>query len=168
MASSGYTAITFVASEQPTTAKWNLIGSNDSSFNLGTGFEDDVIITRHIGADQVTAEKLARGVVYRRQGGNATNWAQHGTTNYDVSAADILIQCGSSVGSVSADTTVTFPVAFSATPIVTFGTELITDSSFPRIGSGTPLSTTGFAFSMVKTNSARAADRLYWTAIGPA
>jgi hypothetical protein len=48
MASSGYTAITFIANEQPTTAKWNLIGSNDSSFNLGTGLEDGVIISRHI------------------------------------------------------------------------------------------------------------------------
>ena len=48
MPSSGYTAITFVANEQPTTAKWNLIGSNDSSFNLGTGLEDGVILNRHM------------------------------------------------------------------------------------------------------------------------
>lgn len=48
MASSGYTVITFVANEQPTTAKWNLIGSNDASFNNGNGFEDDIIINRHI------------------------------------------------------------------------------------------------------------------------
>lgn len=48
MASSGYTAITFVANEQPTTAKWNLIGSNDASFNNGNGFEDGIIINRHM------------------------------------------------------------------------------------------------------------------------
>lgn len=69
MPSSGYTAITFVANEQPTTAKWNLIGSNDSSFNLGTGFEDAILLTRHVpattafqvGATNITptANKLA-------------------------------------------------------------------------------------------------------------
>jgi hypothetical protein len=47
MASSGYTAITFIANEQPTTAKWNLIGSNDASFNNGNGFEDGIIVNRH-------------------------------------------------------------------------------------------------------------------------
>lgn len=51
MASSGYTAITFVANEQPTTAKWNLIGSNDASFNSGNGFEDGIIIARHLAAN---------------------------------------------------------------------------------------------------------------------
>lgn len=50
MPSSGYTAITFVANEQPTTAKWNLIGSNDSSFNTGDGFNDAIIKTRHLGS----------------------------------------------------------------------------------------------------------------------
>lgn len=53
MPSSGYTAITFVAGEQPTTAKWNLIGSNDASFNTGLGFNDDIILARHIADDQV-------------------------------------------------------------------------------------------------------------------
>ena len=59
MASSGYTAITFVANEQPTTAKWNLIGSNDASFNNGNGFEDDIIINRHIADDAVQGENLS-------------------------------------------------------------------------------------------------------------
>jgi hypothetical protein len=58
MASSGYTAIVFVANEQPTTAKWNLIGSNDSSFNLGTGLEDSVIINRHLATKAATPDKL--------------------------------------------------------------------------------------------------------------
>jgi len=59
MPSSGYTAIVFTANEQPTTAKWNLIGSNDSAFNLGTGLEDNVILTRHILLNNVTAPKLS-------------------------------------------------------------------------------------------------------------
>lgn len=58
MPSSGYTAITFVANEQPTTAKWNLIGSNDSSFNLGTGLEDAVILNRHLALANIAANKI--------------------------------------------------------------------------------------------------------------
>lgn len=58
MASSGYTAITFVANEQPTTAKWNLIGSNDASFNNGNGLEDNAIIKRHIAAGAIDKTKL--------------------------------------------------------------------------------------------------------------
>lgn len=61
MPSSGYTAITFVANEQPTTAKWNLIGSNDSSFNLGTGLEDSVIVNRHLATSAVSVDKMAAG-----------------------------------------------------------------------------------------------------------
>lgn len=58
MSSSGYTAITFVANEQPTTAKWNLIGSNDASFNNGNGFEDDIILNRHIATGNLYASKI--------------------------------------------------------------------------------------------------------------
>lgn len=43
-----YSADTFVADEQPTTAKWNKLWSNDASFNDGTGIGDDAIIARHI------------------------------------------------------------------------------------------------------------------------
>lgn len=58
MPSSGYTAITFVANEQPTTAKWNLIGSNDASFNNGNGFEDGIIVNRHVAAGAVKGANL--------------------------------------------------------------------------------------------------------------
>lgn len=72
MASSGYTAITFVASEQPTTAKWNLIGSNDASFNTGNGFNDNIIIARHVAPDAITPEKLLTG--------NGTTWVYQNWT----------------------------------------------------------------------------------------
>lgn len=48
MPSSGYAAWSVVADEQPTAAKWNILGSNDASFNTGLGFNDDIIIARHI------------------------------------------------------------------------------------------------------------------------
>lgn len=62
MPSSGYTAWSVVADEQPTTAKWNIIGSNMASFNNGNGFEDSIIIARHIAAGAVTAAKLGSDV----------------------------------------------------------------------------------------------------------
>lgn len=48
MASSGYVAWSVIAGETPTTAKWNLLGSNDASFNAGLGFNDSVIVPRHL------------------------------------------------------------------------------------------------------------------------
>lgn len=49
-----YSADVFVADEQPTTAKWNKLWSNDASFNDGTGIADDAIIARHISAFDVS------------------------------------------------------------------------------------------------------------------
>jgi hypothetical protein len=43
-----YSADTFVADEQPTTAKWNKLWTNDASFNDGTGIADDAILARHV------------------------------------------------------------------------------------------------------------------------
>ncbi len=43
-----YTASTFVADEQPTTSKWNLLWANDASFNDGTGFANDIIKSKHL------------------------------------------------------------------------------------------------------------------------
>lgn len=43
-----YSADTFVADEQPTTAKWNKLWTNDASFNDGTGIADDAITAAKI------------------------------------------------------------------------------------------------------------------------
>lgn len=58
MPSSGYTSISFTAGEQPTTAKWNLIGSNDASFNNGNGFNDGIIVNRHLGSAVVAYSNI--------------------------------------------------------------------------------------------------------------
>lgn len=73
MPGSGYTAITFVANEQPTTAKWNLIGSNFESLVDGSGFDDNFIVNRHIAVEEITGDKLSTeniAVVNYRPGGN--------------------------------------------------------------------------------------------------
>lgn len=59
MPSSGYTAWSVIAGEQPTAAKWNQLGSNDASFNNGNGFEDSIILSRHLGAGMVAQEVIA-------------------------------------------------------------------------------------------------------------
>ena len=53
-----YSADTFVADEQPTTAKWNKLWSNDASFNDGTGIGDDTIDSRHYVAGSVDYEHV--------------------------------------------------------------------------------------------------------------
>lgn len=43
-----YSADTFVADEQPTTAKWNKLWANDAAFNDGTGIANAAITASHI------------------------------------------------------------------------------------------------------------------------
>lgn len=50
-----YSADSFVADEQPTTAKWNKLWNNDASFNDGTGLGDNTI----------TSEKRKSTVAFR-------------------------------------------------------------------------------------------------------
>ncbi len=54
----GYEAVSFVAGEQPSADKWNKLGSNDASFNDGTGIADNAIITRHIADNAITAAEI--------------------------------------------------------------------------------------------------------------
>lgn len=50
----GYSAISFSAGEQPTTAKWNILGSNDSSFNDGTGIGTNAIAAASLSTTAIT------------------------------------------------------------------------------------------------------------------
>lgn len=94
MASSGYTAITFVANEQPTTAKWNLIGSNDASFNNGNGFEDGIIVNRHLAAGAVTSDKINfdKSILATRSGSLSIN----SNTYVNVTSASVSTVVGAS------------------------------------------------------------------------
>lgn len=55
MPSSGYTLWSVVAGEQPTTAKWNILGNNDAAFNTGVGFNDSAVINRHLAINAITS-----------------------------------------------------------------------------------------------------------------
>jgi hypothetical protein len=52
-----YEEVTFSAGEVITTAKANKLGTNDVSFNDGTGIADDKILTRHIKNREITQAK---------------------------------------------------------------------------------------------------------------
>jgi len=52
-----------VAFEVPTSAKWNILGSNDASFNNGIGIGNNAIVTRHISNLNITTEKINNGAV---------------------------------------------------------------------------------------------------------
>lgn len=49
-----YSADTFVADEQPTTAKWNKLWSNDASFNDGTGIGTNAIAAASLASNALT------------------------------------------------------------------------------------------------------------------
>lgn len=59
-----YSADTFVADEQPTTAKWNKLWSNDASFNDGTGIGDNAIDSRHYVDNSIDPEHLATNAIF--------------------------------------------------------------------------------------------------------
>lgn len=77
----------------------------------------DAIDTNELVDDSVDDTKAGNRVAqfYRRQGGDATQWDTEGTTAYTPTA--VRVQVGSASIGVGGGT-VTFPVAFSATPIV--------------------------------------------------
>jgi len=79
-----------------------------------------MLATENYDADSVDDTKVGNRVLVcaKRQGGSATAWATAGITNYDVTMC--RMQCGQ-YGGVAAATSgtvaITFPVAFSDTPI---------------------------------------------------
>lgn len=105
----------------------------------------------------------------RRQGGNATNWGTAGTTNYSPTA--FRIQTGKVNVTFSnttfATSTVTFPVAFSGTPIVVatlqnnFGPEKLFFSH------GTPTTTTVALTAVTEDIQITGTYAIDWIAIGP-
>ena len=80
-----YSAQTFVAGEQPTAAKWNLLWSNDASFNDGTG----------IGSGVITASKLASTAITSAVVDWSTSggiwWQELGRTTLSVSGDTISV-----------------------------------------------------------------------------
>lgn len=110
----------------------------------------------------------AVGHVKHRQGGTTGDaaWNTVGTSNTDVSAKATVIQTGVFLSSTSADTTITFPTAFTQVPLVFCTVQTAsTDSCYATV-IGTP-TTTQVVIRTVGTNPVgRKAENTAWIAIG--
>jgi hypothetical protein len=67
-----YSAWSVVFGEVPTDTKWNLLGSNDDSFNDGTGIIDDAIIQRHLADESIGVEQLTSTLLPYKELGRDT------------------------------------------------------------------------------------------------
>lgn len=79
MASTIYQPWAVTAGEIPTTAYWNLLGSNDASFNTGQGFNDNILITRHYATGSVTKPVLDPPHYCALYFSNQTGWVVSST-----------------------------------------------------------------------------------------
>lgn len=68
----GYTAFSVTFGEVPTAAKWNYLGTNDESFNDGTGIADDAIIQRHFADNSVGVDQLSSALLPYKELGRDT------------------------------------------------------------------------------------------------
>lgn len=124
--------------EQPSAAKWNILGTNDAAFAAGYG------------------------TIRTRQGGSSTNWGTVGTTAYDYSASNTFFQAGAKA--VSGATVVTFPTAFSQVPIVVATVFSTNVSNCYAVISAK--SATTFTVNAVDAAGNSQAEDVVWIAIG--
>lgn len=143
--------------EQPSASKWNILGTNDASFNDGTG----------IGNDVIDASKMIYGMVRNRQGSTTgdNSWASSGSNNTDTSSKNVFIQVGSIGSSAAGAVTVTFPTAYTYAPIVLLSAERGAGIAIPVLES-TPSTTTASVSCWVSDTPARIAVTVRWIAIG--
>jgi len=80
-----YQTWSVVFGEQPTAAKWNILGTNDAAMNDGGGLGDDIIVNRHIGTNAVSGDQLGKmiGCILRRQATQSIANATDVTINWD-------------------------------------------------------------------------------------
>ena len=118
--------------------------------------------TPQIADDAVDDTKVGDRVpqLYRRQGGSASNWSSPGTTNYTPGA--VRIQTG--VIAVNGSQAVTFPVPFSAAPVV------LTTPNGTNAQSGVgnaSVTTSGFTAILQDSGGSSSSGNVFWLAIGP-
>lgn len=119
--------------------------------------------TVHVAALNITQGLLAAGAskVTNRQGEAAGNWGTPGHTDY--APASVKIQCGSHTASIGT-ASVTFPVAFSYTPVV-FLTPLGIGGNIAQLGT---ITASAFDYEVFHHDGTQLGDiTIYWLAIGP-
>jgi hypothetical protein len=100
---------------------------------------------------------------YRRQGGNASDWNSPGTSNYTPGA--VRMQAGRVDVGLGGTQAITFPVAFSAKPLV-FVTPM--DANELVKGVATSITASGFTLEVNYTDTGSPTNgKMGWLAIGP-
>lgn len=155
----GYTAISFTAGEQPTTAKWNLVGSNDAAFNAaltGSGTISGAVLE----ADTIAASSLiglnlfgASGVVF---GGSPP---ASKTGQFYLQAGTNVVSFTNNGGSIQ------FPTAFPTGVITALAVQ--GDNSIAQIVIPLEASITNTSLGVAVQGSAFSGNlRVNWIAIG--
>lgn len=139
-----------------------IVQANLANLSVGTAQLIDAAVTlaKH-GLDSVDDTIVGNRVpaLTRRQGGDASNWSTNGTTTYtptNVRKQVGVIACVSSV-------VVTFPVAFSQPPVVTYGVQ----AGANRIVVIDTITATTVTFVCRDTAGAAATATVLWEATGP-
>ena len=132
-----YTAWSVVFGEQPSTAKWNILGTNDASFNDGTGIANSTIKPNHLIASASTLNTWAWDT-YTPTFANTTLGNGTVTGKYIKIGKFVQFYTSFKLGTtsaVSSNPTVTLPVTASATAFDTgTGDVRIGQSSFEDSG----------------------------------
>lgn len=166
-----YTSWSVVFGEQPSAAKWNILGTNDASFNDGTGIANDAITGAKIASYYVPAQT------------DDSNTIANTTLNTAIIQTGWVQVEGDNTNGI--ETTVTLPVTLSAVHsiVATFiGAKTtgagasITD--FPSSASGSAvvihissITTSAFQINLVRDEAVMAAGNWWavsWIAIGAA
>jgi hypothetical protein len=96
MPSSGYTLWSVIASEMPTTSKWNLLGANDASMNTGLGFNDGVLIARHFSNGAAGTSAVKPNFFQSTGNTNGTGTRSSSTSSFTVPGTSIIYTTGPS------------------------------------------------------------------------
>jgi len=157
LSGSGIVGATQLASNAVTTAK--IADANVTTAKIATDAVDDTIV----------GNRVAK--LYRRQGGSATDWSSAGTTTQTpgmiVEQVGVINKSFTSATLVSQ--TVTFPVAFSQTPLVTFSlgpTQGFYGGGNISYAHYESVSTTGFTVKISFTAANTGNLDITWRAIG--
>jgi hypothetical protein len=144
---------------------------------------DAAVGAAQISAGAVGSDELADGAIddtklgnrvpqfYRRQGGHASNWATAGTTEY--TPGEIMMQAGiidggMLTGVLSDLIVLTFPVSFSATPIILLQLASPSSTSIQIYTRVDLLTASSFYIEIQRLSSSGALTfNVQWLAIGP-
>lgn len=81
-----YQAWSVVFGEQPSASKWNILGTNDASFNDGSGIADDAILARHILAGAVGGTELSTSALLLGSASRTSNTSTASTSFVDTAS----------------------------------------------------------------------------------